>query len=369
MATELGESFSKPRRRFLRKVALAAGALTLAGFAARFGLSLFSGQTGILGESRYSDQLFRDERLRDLVNSEISSEKDFFEFEMSTSLKRWRVDLNEWKLRIHGRVNRSTDLDMNRLMSMWLSTKSEYYTLECVYFDVKASTFSSSSAEFMATAKWTGVPLSTLLEDANVAPSAKYVIFRSVDGYDVGIPIDRAMHPGTLLAYKINDEVLPPKFGFPLRAIVPGFFGQMNPKRINEIEVVDYVHVGFWQRQENWSNELVVKTRSMIRYPEDHAKVRGRTPIAGVAFAGDRGISKVEVSVDGGETWSEAVLKKPLSPYTWVLWAYEWTPQTEGTCEILARAYDGKGEAQDPTVKEAWPEGASGYHSIRVTAE
>jgi hypothetical protein len=97
----------------------------------------------------------------------------------------------------------------------------------------------------------------------------------------------------------------------------------------------------------------VVKTTSLIRYPGDYTRTAGRTPIAGFAFAGDRGISKVEVSVDGGHTWSEAALKKPLSPYTWVLWGYEWTPRVRDLHTIVVRAYDGKGEVQDSRIARA----------------
>ena len=91
------------------------------------------------------------------------------------------------------------------------------------------------------------------------------------------------------------------------------------------------------------------------------------TPVAGVAFAGDRGISKVEVSLDGGSTWSTATLKKPHSPYSWVLWAYQWTPTSTGTVNIVARATDGAGQLQDPTVAQPFPNGATGYQTVQVT--
>jgi hypothetical protein len=90
-------------------------------------------------------------------------------------------------------------------------------------------------------------------------------------------------------------------------------------------------------------------------------------PIAGVAFAGDRGIQKVEVSTDGGNTWNDAIIKTPRSPYSWVLWAYEWTPDTKGDHTIVVRATDGNSQLQDPTNTLSFPNGASGYHSIQVT--
>jgi DMSO/TMAO reductase YedYZ molybdopterin-dependent catalytic subunit len=362
MTTQTRDAAPKSRRRFLRKVAISAGAITLAGTATAFGLSLLSRQRWMWPQSQRSvpATIFADERLRDLLNSEVTT-NDIFNVELST----WnaaKVDLNEWMLRIHGAVNQPIALDMNNLMR--LPAKSEYYTLECVYLEPPMPVIE----QFIATAKYTGVPLAGLLEEAKVAPNAKYLVFRCADGYDVGIPMSAGMHPGTMLAYRVNDNILPDKHGFPLRAIVPGFYGQMNPKRITEIELVHDEYTGYWQRIEHWSNDLVVKTTSIIRYPQDYAKVTGTMPIAGVAFAGDRGISKVEVSVDGGDTWSEAALKRPLSPYTWVLWAYEWNPTARDLYTIVVRAYDGKGKAQDPKVARAWPDGASGYHSIHVTA-
>jgi hypothetical protein len=173
------------------------------------------------------------------------------------------------------------------------------------------------------------------------------------------------MGPGAMLAYKMNDELLPTGHGFPLRAIVPGIYGMMNAKWIQEIEVVDHVYLGYWQER-GWSNDAKIKTTSIIYYPSDAAEINGPTPLAGVAFAGDRGISKVEVSVNGGNTWSEAVLKKPTSPYSWVLWAYDWTPINKGAYTVVVRAYDGAGNVQDSQVSSSFPDGASGYNMIQL---
>ena len=121
-------------------------------------------------------------------------------------------------------------------------------------------------------------------------------------------PSNRALLPYVLLAYKMNDAVLPTEHGFPLRAIVPGNYGMHNAKWITEIEVVDQVYLGYWQ-QRGWANDARIKTTSIIYYPSSNAQINGPVPIAGVAFAGDRGISKVEVSLDGGNTWNEATSK------------------------------------------------------------
>lgn len=168
------------------------------------------------------------------------------------------------------------------------------------------------------------------------------------------------------MAHRMNDELLPREHGFPLRAIVPGIYGMMNAKWLTEMEVTDQVYLGYWQER-GWSNDAKIKTTSLIYYPAPEAQVSGPIPIAGVAFAGDRGISKVEVSTDGGNTWNEAVLKKPRSPYSWVLWAYEWTPSDKSNHVIIVRATDGTGQLQDPTPRPNFPDGATGYHTVEVT--
>jgi DMSO/TMAO reductase YedYZ molybdopterin-dependent catalytic subunit len=269
-----------------------------------------------------------------------------------------QLDPTTWTLKVHGKVNNPSTLTQDSLVSM--PSVDEYDTLECV------SNTINPSGGLISNAKWTGVPLAKVLNQAGVAPDAKYVVFRCGDGYSVGIPLDRALLPDAVLAYKMNDATLPIEHGFPLRAIVPGIYGMMNAKWITEIEVTDQVYLGYWQER-GWSNDAQIKTTSFPYYPQAGATVQGPTPIAGVAFAGDRGISKVEVSVDNGITWNEAELKTPKSPYSWVLWAYRWNPTTTGTVTILVRAYDGSGQIQDPTAVQPFPNGGSGYSSIQVT--
>jgi len=213
------------------------------------------------------------------------------------------------------------------------------------------------------------VQIATLLNQAALLPEAQYVIFRSADGYSVGIPLERAMHPQSHLAYMMNDNSLPNEHGFPVRAVIPGLYGMMSAKWITDIEVTDQVYLGYWQER-GWSNDAVIKTTSIIYYPTQLGQVsatNGIIPIAGIAFAGDRGISKVEVSVDGGQTWNQAFLKTPLSPYSWVLWAYPWTPPGPGSYTIVVRATDGTGQVQDQTATNPYPNGATGYNQVQTS--
>ena len=212
-----------------------------------------------------------------------------------------------------------------------------------------------------------------------VKPEAKYIAFRCSDGYDVGIPLERGLLDGTILAYDMNLAPLTSKHGYPLRAIVPGLYGMMNPKWITEIELVDTVYEGYWQRN-GWTNEADVHTNSFIVIP-GQAEVRDRfrkldetpniipgqkAPIAGIAFAGDRGISKVEVSTDGGATWKSAIIKDPLSQYTWVLWTAGFTPAGKENYKIVVRATDKRGEVQTAQFAKPFPDGASGYQTVEV---
>jgi len=362
------QSYSS-RRGFLRKVAVAVAALVVAGVAVKVGASLFSGQPVIrsndsvpINPTRSEVQpsglpaIFRDERIRDLVDSEVTDNRVFYRVDIDLTPP--QLDFDKWALKIWGKVGKPLTLDKDGLMK--LPAKDQYTTLECV-----SNTIYPPGA-LISNAKWTGVHLADLLNEAAVTPDAKYVVFHCADGYSVGIPLDRAMSPGAMLAYKMNDQLLPSGHGFPLRAIVPGIYGMMNAKWIQEIEVVDRVYLGYWQER-GWSNDAKIKTTSIIYYPGDGSYLSGPTPIAGVAFAGDRGISKVEVSVDGGNTWNEAVLKKPTSPYSWVLWAYDWTPASKGGYAIVTRAYDGAGNVQDSKPTPPFPDGASGYQKIQVT--
>ena len=366
----MSQQRTSSRRGFLKKLVIAAALLTGVGVAFRLVLPLLRHQPVVTSGTSIPvnpqpiavggdvSAIFHDPRLSDLVGSEVTDNRVFYHVDINPIPP--RLDFDMWTLKIHGKVNNPLTLAKDSLSKLPTIDVDEYATLECV-----SNTIDPPGA-LISNGKWTGVPLATLLNQAGVQPTAKYVVFRCGDGYTVGIPLERALLPGTVLAYKMNDATLPDEYGFPLRAIVPGIYGMMNAKWITEIEVIDQVYLGYWQER-GWSNDAGIKTTSIIYYPAPDARVNGATPIAGVAFAGDREISKVEVSVDGGNNWNEATLKTPHSRYSWVLWAYEWTPKTIGTANLMVRAYDGKGQIQDPTVIQPFPDGASGYQSIQVT--
>ncbi len=204
---------------------------------------------------------------------------------------------------------------------------------------------------------------------AGLKPQATEIILRARDGYTDSIPLKKGLDPGTILAYEMNGAVLPHPHGFPSRVIVPGIYGMKNVKWLTEIELADFDYKGYWEKK-GWSDEAVYKTMSRIDVPRDKIVEAGEVNlIAGIAFAGDRGVRSVEVSVDSGKSWRQATVKPPLSRYTWVLWALEWevSESLRGrTATLQVRATDGRGEIQIARAQSPSPDGASGYHTVTV---
>lgn len=260
------------------------------------------------------------------------------------------VDASSWSLGVSGMVDNPLTLNYAQLTGM--NSVEQYNTLECVSNGI--------GGDLISTAKWTGVKLKDVLQTAGIQSGATYVVFKAADGYDVGIPLERALLDGTILAYRMNDVPLPQEHGYPTRAIVPGYYGMMNCKWVTSIEIVKEVYQGYWQ-QRGWANEAEYKTGSEIVTPggspiEDRFGIigssqvpLGKTSIAGIAFAGDRGIEMVEVSTDG-KTWMPASIKDPLSGYTWVLWMAEWNPPATGRYSVAVRATDKTGAVQTATI-------------------
>ncbi len=309
---------------------------------------------------------FENAILTPLIDAEVTPTYLFYRIDKNAIIP--TIDTTGWSLSIKGLVNNPLTLSYEEIKSM--NSVEQYATLTCVSNKI--------GGDLVSTALWKGVRLRDILAKAQIKPEVKYIVFRCYDGYDVGIPLESGLTEGTLLAYNMNNITLPNDHGFPLRAIVPGFYGMMNPKWITEIELVDSTYEGFWQRK-GWTNNPNTNIYTTIvtagnqeiihRFPHlinNNFAIDKPSQIAGIAFAGDRGISKIEVSTDGGNTWKTAMVKDPLSKYTWVLWTSGFTPKSSGDYKIVVRATDKTGKIQTSSFAEPFPNGTSGYDMVDI---
>jgi len=357
-------SANRSRRDFIEKATIAGLAIIVGilGLASLGGVN--SSEIQSSGGSEPVDlqdapAVFRDPRLQTLVESEVTPSGSFYQVDIDFVDP--SVDVSTWTLKVDGLVNTPTSYTLAQLQNLTQAT--QYTTLECVS--------NETNGNLISNAKWTGVKISDLLQDAGgVQGAAEYVIFYSVDGYSVGVPLSRATMQDSLLAYNMNDQPLPASHGFPLRGLIPGLYGMMSAKWLNEVKVVGSDYEGYWQTR-GWTNQATINTATFITTPADGSQVslsknNGSPIVAGYAFAGDRGVSKVEVSFDRGATWQQAQLKNPISNLTWALWAYQWSPP-KGEYSILARATDGTGQTQTSQATQTFPNGATGYPEISIS--
>ena len=203
-----------------------------------------------------------------------------------------------------------------------------------------------------------------LEKHGGVLPGARYIAFYSVDGYSISQPLDEVLAVDPILAWSMNGSELPIRHGYPLRALIPGRYGEENPKWLTRIELTDHFVGGLYADQGWYNGPLHTITR--IDRPGGHVPLNQSIEIGGIAFAGNRGIQKVEVSVDGGISWNTAKLNPPLSEDAWVLWTWQWEPNLPGQYTIVARSTDGTGQLQTSQKQGTVPNGATGYHIIQV---
>jgi len=264
------------------------------------------------------------------------------------SLERWALDVN-------GLVGSPGQYNLASLRRLPNETRA--ITLECISNEV--------AGDLISTAVWRGVPLAAVLGDrGGVKSPGNRVIFHSADGFTSTLPLQDLLQQRALLAWEMNGVALPTRHGFPLRVIVPGYYGEKSAKWIVGIEVVDTAFKDFYEG-EGWSGQPL-KTRSRIDLPQPGTVIRGPVTVQGIAFAGTRRIRTVEVSTDGGKTWNKATLKPPLSSESWVFWTWRWTHPGTGSHDLSVRAVDGTGAPQIAKVEGTVPSGASGYHHVPV---
>ena len=278
-------------------------------------------------------------------------------FRIDTALSVPVIDETQWTLRITGMVDREIELDFAELLDLPMA--ESYVTLACVSNEV--------GDDLVGNARWLGTSLADLLDRAGVQDGATQVVGRSVDGWTAGFPTEAAFDGrGAIVAVGMNGKPLPLEHGFPARLIVPGLYGYVSAtKWLTEIELTTFEGFDAYWVPRGWAKEGPIKTQSRIDVPRANHRVEpGDHVVAGVAWAPTRGIAKVELRVDEGP-WQECELTEPLSEDAWVQWRRT-VPIGEGVHFLSVRATDGTGQTQTEEVAPPRPDGATGWHTIRI---
>jgi len=281
-------------------------------------------------------------------------------YRVDTALVLPRLLPQDYRLSVTGRVERPLELSFQDLLDRDLIERE--ITLSCVSNEVGGT--------LAGTARWLGVPLAPLLAEAGPDPDADQVVGRSADGWTAGTPTAVCTDGrDAMLAVGMNGEPLPLEHGFPVRMLVPGLYGYVSAtKWLVELELSSFADFDpYWVRRD-WAAQAPVKTFSRIDTPKPLKRIAtGPTAVAGVAWAQHRGIDRVEVRVDGGD-WNEAELATVVSTDTWRQWTWEWEAEP-GRHLLEVRAADSGGATQPEERQPPFPDGATGWHSVVVTAE
>jgi DMSO/TMAO reductase YedYZ molybdopterin-dependent catalytic subunit len=283
------------------------------------------------------------------TRSEITPTDDFYRIDINTRPP--VVDAANWQLEIGGLVDKPTTLTLDEIRAR--PSVSQYITLSCIS--------NRLGGDLISTALFTGTPLKSLLEDVRLQPEATSLYIEAKDGFFETVVMADMMDERTLLVYAMNDQPLPHEHGFPLRIYIPNRYGMKQPKWIVRMEAVTDERPGYWVER-GWSRSAIMRTTSVIDAISVAPVGDGQTRMGGIAHAGERGISKIEVQVDDG-TWQDAELRiPPLSPLTWVQWRLV-TLVPAGKHIARVRAYDGTGQLQILEENPPHPNGATGVYS------
>lgn len=278
------------------------------------------------------------------------------------------IAASEWTLTIGGAVAQEKSFTLADLRA--LPAQVQETTLLCISYGVGGGLASN--------AVWTGVSLPALLQPLGPHADVSTLLFRAADGYFETFPYSKAQEATTLLAYEMNHSPIPERHGFPVRLIVPGLYGEKSAKWITHLELVsasdprlqDPRGFGFYKHQ-GWGPNFTVPIHSRFDAPlvtDDRfaAPFRVGQPaeLRGMAFSGDQGISRVELSTDGGGTWQDVEIHEPGTKISWSLWRHTWRPDRAGETKLLVRATDGAGRPQISVPRNTTPQGSLGIHTV-----
>jgi len=257
----------------------------------------------------------------------------------------------EWQLTIEGPGGAAVEMSYAEITD--LAQRTIDYTFECIGNPVGGT--------LIGNAEWNAAPMSEVLRGSGLFSSAiRSVYFVGLDDFYSSISVERVMDDSSFLATTMNGEPLPAGHGFPLRTILPDLYGMKQPRWLKRIVLQETPETtSFWEKR-GWAGEVPVKTMSRLD-PPPRASVDESATITGVAFAGERGIRSVEISLDGGELWVPCSLVTSGEEHVWALWSYEWPKPVSGSHRLRVRATDGTGELQTARQTSTSPDGATGY--------
>lgn len=286
-----------------------------------------------------------------------SPNEDFYLIHTALSLP--SITPGEWRLRVHGMVDREMEISYDDLVDR--SFTEDWITLCCVSNEV--------GGDLIGNAYWSGVLIRDILAEAGVQAGADAVLQTSADGWNCGTPLEALTDDrNAMLALAMNGKPLPVEHGFPVRMVVPGLYGFVSAtKWLVDLEVTRFDQFDAYWTQRGWSEKGPVLTQSRIDTPRNGANTRtGRIQIGGSAWAQQTGIASVEYQLDGGD-WTRARLGAVPSLDTWVQWSGE-IEVGKGAHTLVVRATDRSGYTQTPVRTDVVPSGATGWHGIEFNA-
>jgi len=280
------------------------------------------------------------------------------------------VNADTWKLTLAGAVQTPLSITLADILAA--PQETFYLTMECIGNVVGGNQIGN--------ALWQGTPLLPWLQKATIKPEATEIILHGADYYETTLPIERLLRPDVQLIHKMNGMPLTKPHGYPVRIIIPGLYGQKQPKWLVKLEAIAKPKRGYWERQ-GWSNTAEIATHALTRqvqstrvWNRQHQVTLAKTGetgwqqgivVAGVAIDKSTPIRQVQISLDGGNTWQQAEQNSPSSPHEWTLWRYRWRPSQPGRYSLMARAESDNG--LQPIEDKNYRDGSSGVLKIDVT--
>lgn len=266
------------------------------------------------------------------------------------------INSSEWTLDVTGLVENPVNLSLQELYAQF-DRKDQFVTLSCISNRIGGS--------LISTTKWSGFSMKEFLDLVQPKSDAVAMKITGADNFDEYVLLDTVNGDDRVMfAYEWDDQPLKQKHGFPIRIYIPDHYGMKQPKWIESIEFVDQWEEGYWVRR-GWSRDAIVNTVSVVDTVATDSILQDGddyiVPIGGIAYSGAKGISKVEISIDGND-WVAADLRQPLNELTWVIWRYDWKFQ-EGSYKFAVRTYDMDGKLQSMETRGTRPDGATGVHS------